>query len=140
MNTTSHINLENKEDYRPYSQLELQNMRLRNMKQMKTNNDFYVVHTKCRHFYKVKKYSKKERDMKEADTIFDIGNCSMCWSIRNNSNTLSDEWFNNSLSDYLDLFYDEAMDINNTPRLTLYMVELENTIMRWINNVDDYSN
>jgi len=122
-----------KDSYRPYSQLELRDKRNNNMRRIKINNDLYVLHDTCRHFYKVKRYSKKERDIKESGSNYNVGNCSLCWSMKNNYRDMDEEFFENTLPDYLDIFYPEASD-GEKIHLTPYAVDIENTVLRWINN------
>lgn len=64
---------------RPYSQNELQDMMNTLYNSLKLGNH-KAFHAKCGHSYFVKKYGKKETEIKEQNTC---GNCSVCWKIHN---------------------------------------------------------
>lgn len=65
---------------RPYSQIELSNIRTKILKTLNLSNN-KVYHKECGHFYYVKKNSRKEYKIKTKG-IVDVGNCSICWKLR----------------------------------------------------------
>ena len=112
-------------DDRPYSQIELKEIRTRYLKAAKISK-YYVIHDKCKHFYRVKKYSKKEKEIQEKGTNLNIGNCSMCWCMRNTPHVFRDVG-----SEYLDKFADEAHEGKALP-LYCNLLLLETDVIRGI--------
>ena len=113
---------------RPYSQIELRERREKNLREQKFNVNVYAIHENCSHFYRVKKYSKKEKQILETGDK-DVGNCSVCWNIKNNKNRFD----KNLIEEYLNLFekealYGECIYVDN------YMLELEDNFLHWLNN------
>ena len=75
------------EPTRPYSQTELQNMRLELFKELKLS-EIQAFHKKCKHSYYVKSNGKKEQDIKENEIH---GNCSVCWKFNKTDISLKDK-------------------------------------------------
>lgn len=65
---------------RPYSAIELQDIRNELFKKYRLSNIF-AFHEKCNHKYLVKKNSVKETKILNKENI---GNCSVCWAIKDN--------------------------------------------------------
>ena len=65
--------------YRPYSLREVGEME-KNLEAKFKLGSHIVHHNKCRHGYKVKKDSRKEKLVLEKNSS-DVGNCSVCWKL-----------------------------------------------------------
>ena len=113
---------------RPFSQKELIDIRDKTLKKNKFNINLYIVHEKCGHFYRVKRYSKKEKELLSSENR-DIGNCSVCWNIKNNKNRCEE----NLIEDYHKMFYCEAIN-GEEPNLSHYIIDTELTFLHWLNN------
>ena len=114
---------------RPYSQLELENTRRRNYKKLRINPKLYAVHEDTKYFYRVKKFSKKEKEI--LANTGNIGNCSMSWNIRNNSRHKDNDFLDVRLNDYLNAFEPEALE-GKKVRLTPYLLDIEYEILEWL--------
>lgn len=88
------------------------------------------AHHNCKHFYFVKKNSKKEKEIKEKNT--NIGNCSCCWKFNNTPVFLKNKAYN-LIEQYHSLFYEEPK------KLTYDLLDIETTYYKWLYE-DDYSN
>lgn len=115
---------------RPYSQLELENIRRRTFKNLRLNTEIYAIHDNCKHFYRVKRYSKKEKDIMDGKRY--IGNCSLCWNINNNTGRVANiQDLENDINFYLSFFEDEAIN-NNKIKLTYNAVMVETDLLNWL--------
>lgn len=115
------------EPERPYSQNELQTMR------MQLHNKFRLskveaYHTHCGHFYKVRKNGRKEKEILETKNN-DIGNCSVCWKLNKVKDKFCSEVAKDLIYDYSRYFYDSNVD---KKFLSHYMVSTENTFYNWL--------
>jgi len=108
------------ENYRPHSQKELAN--IRNYYHGKLNlSNKYALHHDCRHFYRVKINGKKYKDI---INNIEIGNCSVCWKIRENNIPKNQELINT---------FGKMFDAE-PEKLTIYLIELENNFYKWLYN------
>jgi len=64
---------------RPYSSLELYDLKEKLYKNLKLNKTLFAHHD-CGHFYLVRLYGKKEKDIVSFNKH---GNCSVCWKLKN---------------------------------------------------------
>ena len=117
-----------KEPSRPFSQKELKNRQFYNYKGHNLSNKG-VVHSRCNHYYKVKRFGQKFREI-EGELARDVGNCSVCWKIRRASNHQQD-LANDITISFLESFY-PYNDVVAKKRLTFYDVELENVFYTWL--------
>ena len=109
---------------RPYSQNELKFMRNGLYKNINLGNN-RICHTKCNHFYYVKKNSRKEKELKEKNRNENIGNCSVCWKLSKTPKYLKDN-ANEMVRYYCKSFYDD----NENYSYDLF--DLENVFYRWL--------
>ena len=84
-----------------------------------------ICHTKCNHFYYVKKNSRKEKELKEKNRNENIGNCSVCWKLSKTPKYLKDN-ANEMVRYYCKSFYDD----NENYSYDLF--DLENVFYRWL--------
>lgn len=113
------------EPTRPYSQKELNISREKMYKYLKLSQN-RTHHTKCGHFYKVKINSRKEAKMKETNNADDVGNCSVCWRLKNTERYLYDNALN-VISIFSNKFRTEPT------YLTYDMLDVETVFYKWLN-------
>jgi hypothetical protein len=109
---------------RPYSQNELKFLRENLYKSMNIGN-IKTSHTKCYHFYFVKKNSRKEKEIKETNNNENIGNCSVCWKINKTPRNLRDRAYD-LVDSYCRTFYDENYNYNYD------LLDLETIFYKWL--------
>ena len=109
---------------RPYSENELKFLRENLYKNLNIGN-IKTSHSKCKHFYFVKKNSRKEKEIKEKDKTIDIGNCSICWKINKTPRNLQDRAYDLSDS-YCRMFYDDNYKYNYD------LLDLETIFYKWL--------
>ena len=131
MKIESILESEYNEAQRPYSILELNEMRKNLYKHLKLSS-VKSYHNKCNHFYYVKENGRKEKEIKEKGTEYDVGNCSCCWKLHNTPSYLKDKAYE-MVNFYNKNFYNEKGDYN----YDLY--DLETTFYKWL-YVDNYEN
>ena len=117
------------EPTRPYSSKELESLRTRMYESLRLSK-YKIYHTKCRHFYYVRKNSRKEKEIlenKEEDKInlTDIGNCSVCWKIHKTDNYLKDKAYD-MLYYYNKFFKEEEKKFDYT------LLDLETVFYKWL--------
>ena len=121
--STSILDQEYNEPYRPYSQRELQYDRNRVFSTLRIGTT-RAHHTKCNHFYLVKKHGQKEKEIK-ASNKKDSGNCSVCWKLNKTPNRLRKK-ARNLVKEYCKRFY-------TLPKYLSYDdVDLETTFYKWL--------
>ena len=116
---------------RPYSQDELEYTRTSMLKSLRLGTST-VYHQKCQHFYKVKKNSKKEKEMVELNCN-DVGNCSVCWKISKAPNSLKD-----AARELVETFSNECY--NPPAYLSHFSVEVEKSYYNWLYSRDEKDN
>jgi hypothetical protein len=109
---------------RPYSQNELKFMR-NNLYKSLNLGDTKIYHTKCYHFYNVKKNSRKEKEIKERNKNENIGNCSVCWKLSKTPKHLKDIAFN-MVNVYCDKLYNEPENYSYN------FLDIENVFYKWL--------
>ena len=109
---------------RPYSQNELKFLRENLYKSMNIGN-IKTSHSKCYHFYFVKKNSRKEKEIKETNSNENIGNCSVCWKINKTPRNLRDRAYD-LVDSYCRTFYDENYNYNYN------LLDLETIFYKWL--------
>lgn len=119
---TSVLEQEYIEPTRPYSQDELLNMRDKLYRKLRLGQNM-ACHNRCGHFYLLKKNGRKEKEMLEKG-LQDIGNCSVCWKIKNTSKELKDT-AKDLVEGYCSTYY-------NTPKLNYSNIDLENVYYTWL--------
>ena len=107
---------------RPYSQDELENMRLNIHKTLRLS-DVMAKHN-CNHFYLVKSGGKKEKEIIESE-LANIGNCSVCWKLKNTPKHLK-----NMADDMISIYF-SAFE-TKPEYLTYDLVDLENIFYNWL--------
>ena len=121
---TSVLESEYIEPDRPYSQKELIKERDKLYKDLRIGN-ITANHTKCKHFYLVKKNGRKEKEIIENNENNDIGNCSVCWKLSKTHKRLKDDAYN-LVYNYIQVFFKD-------PELLTYgNIDLEKTYYRWL--------
>lgn len=131
MKIESILELEYKEPQRPYSKLELNDMRKNLYKQLKLSS-IKSHHSKCDHFYYVKENGRKEKEIKEKDTEYDVGNCSCCWKLHNTPNYLKNKAYEMVVI-YNNTFKNEKED----SKYNYTLLDLETTFYKWL-YLDNY--
>ena len=129
------------EPTRPYSTKELlylKNLLYENLSLSK----YKVSHTKCGHFYHIRKNSRKEKEIKEIkeikeeeikeENLIDIGNCSICWKIYKTPRYLKEK-AKNMTEYYLNNFSDDELKYDYN------LLDLETIFYKWLylENYDD---
>ena len=109
---------------RPYSQNELKFLRENLYKSLNIGN-IKTTHSKCCHFYFVKKNSRKEKEIKEINNTENIGNCSVCWKINKTPRNLRDR-AHDLVDSYCRTFYDENYIYNYD------LLDLETIFYKWL--------
>jgi hypothetical protein len=108
---------------RPYSQKELQKMRSDLYNRLRIG-DLRASHSKCRHFYNVRRRGQKERRMQESE-MRDCGNCSVCHQLRQTPEYLWDA-ARGLAREFEDRFYEYP------ERLTHSLIDLESVFYTWL--------
>jgi hypothetical protein len=116
---------------RPYSQKELLAIQNRLYWNLGISKKQYVYHTKCQHQYLVKHGGHKSRQMNKENSNVDIGNCSVCWKLRQ---TNPKELYHKAL-DFIFMYNEEFTEDN--PRLTFYKISVERIYYSWLYSEDD---
>jgi hypothetical protein len=109
------------EPTRPYSQKELQNMRLELFKELKLS-ETQAFHKKCKHSYFVKSNGKKEQDIKENDIH---GNCSVCWKFNKTDSNLK-----NRASNLIEVYIKYVKEPQSEYTFDIY--DLEMVFYKWL--------
>lgn len=121
--TTSIIEQDYTEPDRPYSQRELQN-NIDNVFRSLRVGKIQAHHKKCDHFYNVKEYGRKEKEI-NANGSKDIGNCSVCWKFNKTPRHLKVR-VRNLINSYCSIFY-------NPPKYLSYEnTEVQITFYKWL--------
>jgi hypothetical protein len=123
MTTLSVLEVDYAEPQRPYSQLELSNMRQRLFRQLRLGK-VRAQHEKCGHFYLTKENGRKEKDITDQNSS-DCGNCSVCWKINKTPKNLKNK-AQNLVHEYSKIFYEDPT------YLTYEDVDLENAFYKWL--------
>ena len=110
------------EQTRPYSQNEFKDMRYRLYNEFRLGKT-RASHSKCKHFYLVKKNGKKEKEIQNNSE--NIGNCSVCWKLSKMPNDLRYK-ADDLIKAYTNDFQEEPIKYN----YNLY--DLENVFYRWL--------
>jgi hypothetical protein len=120
---TSILEEEYIEPNRPYSQNELQYNRNKAFRALRIGTT-RAHHKRCGHFYYVKENGRKEKEIKEANSV-DVGNCSVCWKFTKTPSHL--KTIARNMSDqYCKKCYD-------TPKYFTYEdTDLEITFVKWL--------
>lgn len=108
---------------RPYSQKELRKMRSDLYHRLRIG-ELRATHSKCGHFYNVRKRGQKERRMQESE-MQDCGNCSVCHQLRQTPDYL---WTAaRELTEYFKENFDE-----NKEKLSYKLLDLESVFYMWL--------
>ena len=121
--TTSVLDSEYVEPSRPYSQKELEQMRIQTYRSMRLGKN-KAHHRRCDHFYLVKDNGRKEKEMKENNSS-DTGNCSVCWKLNKTPRNLKNH-ARNLVTSYSNTFYDEPKFLSHGT------VDLEASYFKWL--------
>jgi ribosomal protein L33 len=119
---TSVLEKEYNEPTRPYSRDELSIMKENLYKKLRLGETL-ACHSHCNHFYLVKKNGRKEKEILEQKSQ-DIGNCSVCWKIRNTPKELKST-ARNLVQGYCEVYY-------NNPQINYDNVDLERVYYTWL--------
>lgn len=110
---------------RPYSQIELSKNRDTFFEKFHISLE-YITHEKCGHSYYVKENSKKFRELQECDyETRDIGNCSVCWKLRNTPHPMK------KLASHFVNLYTENF-FNMEERLSYFDTTVERIFYIWL--------
>jgi hypothetical protein len=110
---------------RPYSQNELNNMRLFLYNNIRLGKKM-ANHQKCGHVYLTKHNGRKEKEMYQQNSD-DVGKCSVCWKISKTPKHLQDKARNLS-KEYCNTFK------QNPTYITYQKVDLESSYYNWLYN------
>jgi hypothetical protein len=106
---------------RPYSQLELDEIRTRNLRRLSIGNQM-ACH-ECRHIYFAKENGKKEERIKSGEG--DIGQCSVCWKLKRTPVELRDR-AQDLVDEYLYHYTDKPSKWSH------FIIHVEQTYYRWL--------
>lgn len=109
---------------RPYSAEELDYIRSELVRKCRLGKH-EVYHTRCKHHYKVKENSRKEKELLESGKTEDVGNCSTCWRLGRTPRELKDRAYD-MCDEYMYRFSSEPK------KLTYDHVDLESTFYKWL--------
>jgi hypothetical protein len=109
---------------RPYSQNELTDNRTRTRRHLKLGEHF-AHHSRCQHYYLARVNGRKEKDILEAGTGTDVGNCSVCWKVSRTPHELREIAYD-LIQSYSETFFQEPEN------LTYSKVELELAFYKWL--------
>jgi len=117
------LNSDYVEEERPFSQLELNQMRNTCFSELKLSKQ-QIQHLKCGHRYYAKMFSQKYKDLMDSGNN-DIGNCSICWKRHKTPRLMSDR---------LNYFIDTYQDIceNNATYRTFFDLTIERILHTWL--------
>lgn len=119
-------NFEDKIAYRPYSQLELKDLRQKMFRDFRLSRKV-TWHKACKHFYFVKHNGKKEKEIIEQKSQ-DVGNCSVCWKLKQ---TLDCDYV--TIGAFVTLYYDIFKEPDDsTESLTIDKVNFEYDFYSWL--------
>jgi len=121
--STSILEQEYVEPYRPYSQRELQIKRERLFRTLRVGKVF-AHHKRCDHFYLVKENGRKQKEIEEKKSE-DVGNCSVCWKFNKSPQRLKSS-ARSLINAYCNTFY-EPLEF-----LSYENAELESVFYRWL--------
>ena len=122
--TSSILEQKYKEQTRPYSQRELNNIRDTVFRQLRVGST-QAYHKECEHCYRAKHNGKKEREIIETKCP-DVGNCSVCWKIRKTPPYLKST-AKNLIDAYRRNFYPDSPTY-----MTYDLVDIETTFYKWL--------
>ena len=108
---------------RPYSQMELRSNRDKLYKSLRLGTT-KAYHNKCRHFYHVRRHSKKENEILTSNSS-DCGNCSVCWKIHKIKRSHQQKAIN-IVDQYSNTFFEEPTF------LTYNSIDLETVYYKWL--------
>ena len=108
---------------RPYSQMELGDIRQRYLDRLNIGNTM-VYHEKTGYFYLAKAGGRKEAQIKTGEEI-NPASCSVTWKLRKTPDHLRDE-----VSDMIDAYH--TLFEKKPDRWTTYLLHLENTFYKWL--------
>ena len=108
---------------RPYSQLELAEIRQRYLDRLNIGNTM-VYHEKTGYFYLAKAGGRKEAQVQNGEEI-DSSTCSVTWKLRKTPEHLRDE-----VRDMIDAYH--TLFENKPERWTPNLLHLENTFYKWL--------
>ncbi len=106
---------------RPYSQLELAEIRTKNLRRLSVGNQM-ACHD-CGHIYFAKENGKKEERIKNGED--DIGQCSVCWKLKRTPPELRGR-----AQDLVDEYQYHFSD--KPAKWSHYIVHIEQTYYRWL--------
>ncbi len=124
MNSQSSIlETDYKEPSRPYSQKELEFIRIKLFKTLRLSN-IMTKHNKCGHYYYVRQNGRKEKEI-ENTKCFNTENCSVCWRLSKTSKRLVNR---------ANELWDEYNDYHNNKKsfLSHYDVDTECQFYKWL--------
>jgi hypothetical protein len=120
---TSILDSEYVEPTRPYSQKELEQIRIQTYRSMRLGKT-RAHHGRCDHFYNVKENGRKEKQMKEQKSS-DVGNCSVCWKLSRTPRHLNKN-ATSLIIGYSNNFYED-------PSILQYgIIDLEKSFYKWL--------
>src|SRR6056300_810615 len=120
---TSVLENEYIEPTRPYSQNELKDLRMRLYSKLRLSKHI-AYHSYCKHFYRVKKNGRKEKEIIDKKTN-NIGNCSVCWKLSRVNNDLF-RTARDVVAAYSEEFWEEKK------YLTYSNLDLERVFYTWL--------
>jgi hypothetical protein len=86
--------------------------------------NLYARHSRCKHFYLVRKNSKKEKEIMENGSM-NPGNCSVCWRIRSTSEHQREQ------ADHLINIFEDIFS-QQQDFITYDSNDVENIYYRWL--------
>jgi hypothetical protein len=110
---------------RPISQKELQSLQNKLYWSLGISKYLRAQHKKCGHFYLVKRNGHKARLISKESEDTDVGNCSVCWKLRQTSNDLYER-----ARDFSDLYCEEFA--SKDVKLSFFNVEVERIFYTWL--------
>jgi hypothetical protein len=114
---------------RPYSPLELASLRARFAADLGLSNGL-IFHTRCGHAYYVKVNGAKHKELlaRETDYGEDLGNCSVCWKLKNTPRRLR-----NAAQELVNAYLASSPCQHPPARRTFDGVQTENAFNVWLN-------
>lgn len=120
------LDLEYKIQNRPYSDNELKYNQSELYQKLNIGNK-WCFHDKCGHIYKVKKNSKKEKEIITTDKM-DVGNCSVCWKVNKTPNNYKDKALD-VIKEFNEIFF------HNNETLDYDSIFIERIFYNWLYNI-----
>jgi cob(I)alamin adenosyltransferase len=114
---------------RPYSQDELKDRRQLLRKTLYLGNTV-AYHSRCGHFYLLKRNSKREKEIKATGTL-DTGNCTVCWKLHHTPRLLRKN-ARNLVKNYCYVFNEETIKPNSKHYISYEMAEIESAYYQWL--------